>query len=138
MKDAHAELRQSAQKRQLLGADLAGTEPCHCVAAEFILDGFEAQRKDLERRVPIDRFELIVPVAQEWRRGAVRRTQRGERFPAFRASHSKVDRIIRGWAQIDGLPILEMNSQTATGGTKTANHVRRLVRLEACGDFSEA
>ena len=47
MKDAHAELGKSAQERHFLGADLACAEPRNRVAAELILDGFKAQRKDL-------------------------------------------------------------------------------------------
>ncbi len=131
MKDAHAKLGQSAQERQFLGADLAGAEPGNRVGAEFILDGFEAQRKDLERGVPIDRLEVAVRIAQVRRRRAVGRAERGERLPTFRASHPEIDRIIGGGAQIDGLPILEVDSQTAAGRTKAADHVRRVVRLES-------
>jgi hypothetical protein len=138
MKDTHPELGQSAQERQFLGADLARTEPGNRVGAEFILDGFEAQRKDLERRIPIDRFEATIRIAQARRRCAVRRTEWGESLPSFRASHPEINRVIRCRAQIDGLPILEVNSQTATGGTKAANHVRRVVRLESRRHFAQA
>ncbi len=58
MNDAHAEFCKSAQERHFLGADLPRAEPRNRVAAEFVLDGFEAQRKNLQRCVPVDRFEL--------------------------------------------------------------------------------
>src|ERR1700722_3490768 len=109
MKDAHAKFSQSAQECHFLGTNLACTQPRNRAFTEFILNGFEAQSKYLERRVPIYRFKVTIRFAQIRRGGAVRRTQWGECFPAFRASHSKVDRIIRCRAQIDRLPILEMN-----------------------------
>jgi hypothetical protein len=74
MKDAHAELCKSAQERQLLCADLAGTEPRYRIVAVFVLDGLEAQREDLQRCVPVDRFELAIRVAQVRCRCAIRRT----------------------------------------------------------------
>ena len=91
------------------------TEPGNRLGTEFILDGFEAQREDLEGRVPIDRFKTAICLAQVGRGGAIRRAERSEGLPAFRASHPEIDRIIGGGAQIDSLPVFEVNSQTAPG-----------------------
>src|SRR6266446_3497295 len=106
----HAELRQRAEKRQFLSADLAGTEPRNCIVAIFILDGFEAKREDLERRVPVDRFELAIRIAKVGCRCAVRRPKRCERLPAFRASHPEVDGVIGGRTQVYRLAVFKMNS----------------------------
>ena len=46
------------EKSELLGADLASSEPSDGRGAEFILNGFEAQSKELERGVPIGRLKL--------------------------------------------------------------------------------
>ena len=64
MKDAHAELCQSAKECKFLCADLAGTEPRYRIVAVFVLDGFEAQREDLQRCVPVHWFELAIRVAE--------------------------------------------------------------------------
>ena len=89
-------LARAPRKRQFLGADLAGAEPGNRFGAEFILDGFEAQREDLECGVPIDRLKATICVAQVRRGGAIGRAERSECLPAFRASHPEIDRIIRG------------------------------------------
>ena len=49
--------------------------PSQAIASrtEFVLDGFEAQRKDLQRGVPIDRFKVANRIAQIRRRCAVGR-----------------------------------------------------------------
>src|SRR5260370_35631632 len=74
VKHPHPELCERAKESQFLGANLARTEPRNRVVAVFVLDGFEAQREDLQRRVPVHWFELTVRIAQVRRRCAVRRT----------------------------------------------------------------
>ena len=74
VKHPHAELRQRAEERHFLGTDLARTEPRNRIVAVFVLNGFQAQREDLQRRVPVGRLELAIRIAQVRCRCAVRRT----------------------------------------------------------------
>ena len=111
--------------------DLARAEPGDGFRPVLSLDLFEALAEEHHRALPIDRFQLA---AGSFRRSGVvarsGRCERRERLPAFRTGHPEVHRVMRVRAEVDRLPIPQMDIQPAAGGAEAADHRGGVVRLE--------
>ena len=139
MQRADAELPQRAQESHLLRANLSGAQEGDALRPVLVHERAELERENLQRFVPIGWFERAgLRIAQQRRRRTVGRGERCERFPAFRAGHAEIHRIILRRGKIYCVAVLEMDVQPAASRAKAADHRGRRVRLEPRGHVAEA
>ena len=103
------------------------------------LDRFQPRGENVQRRRPI-RFGISFPDASRSSGigRAVRRIQRIERLPAFRAGHAEIHRVARLRAEVDRLAVfIEVDFQLAAGRAVAADRGDRGARLQARRDFPE-
>src|ERR1043166_8249395 len=130
MDDTHTELGKGAQKSQFFSHDLAGTQPCHRRGSVMLLNGLEASNKFTQGLAPADGPPASVGIPQQRDSGPIIRGEWCQRFPSFGAGHAQIDRIIAPRREVDGFTVLQMEIQTASGGTKAAHAAGPRIRFE--------
>src|SRR5262245_40135593 len=93
------------------------------------LNRLHAIDKGTQRRVPAHCQQPTSVVPQQRLYGALWRVEHGKRFPALRASHSEIDRIIASGRQTDSAVVAQMNVETAPRRAEAANRLQDAIRL---------
>ena len=129
--DPEAELRERAEQRHFLGHDLAGAEDGDGAAAVRGLDGFKFPAKGVYCFGPVDRPQHAGRIAQQRGRCAVGRGERRERFPALRAGHAEIHRVVGIGCQVDRLALrVEVDLQRAAGAAEATDRLGGAGRRE--------
>ncbi len=138
VEEAHTELEEAAEKGHLLEGDLPRGKEGDRLAPVLFLDVFEAGGEGIHRFRPAGRLQVSLRVSEQGDRGAVRRVQRIERLPAFRAGHAEVHRVAGLGAQVDGVsPIIEVKLELAAGRAVATDRGGGGGRFEARRNFSQ-
>lgn len=137
MNESHSELKETAKKGHLFGGNLTRAQKRNRLRSILSLESLQSLAEHLHRPGPRNLLHLPRGIAQQRCGATIRCVERCQGFPAFRAGHAEIHRIVGIGTQIHRRAVLQMHIESAPGGAIPTHHRRGASRFETRRDLPQ-